>query len=51
MHHEIVSRGWMESKAFMDGVALGQITPGTISLPKYGSTPTSSRKEGPKVGI
>ena len=32
MHHEIVSRGWMESRAFMDGIALGQITPGPISI-------------------
>jgi chromate transporter len=32
MHHEIVSRGWMESRAFMDGIALGQVTPGPISI-------------------
>jgi chromate transporter len=32
MHHEIVSRGWLESKAFMDGIALGQVTPGPISI-------------------
>jgi chromate transporter len=32
MHHEIVSRGWLESRAFMDGIALGQVTPGPISI-------------------
>ncbi|HJV33450.1 chromate efflux transporter [Geomonas sp.] len=32
MHHEMVSRGWMESRAFLDGIALGQVTPGPISI-------------------
>ena len=32
MHHEIVSRGWLDSRAFMDGIALGQVTPGPISI-------------------
>lgn len=33
MHHEIVGvRGWMTSKTFMDGIALGQITPGPITM-------------------
>ena len=33
MHHEIVGvRGWMTSKTFMDGIALGQITPGPMTL-------------------
>jgi len=33
MHHEIVAaRGWMSSKTFMDGIALGQITPGPITM-------------------
>ncbi|UFS70141.1 chromate efflux transporter [Geomonas sp. RF6] len=32
MHHEFVSRGWLESKAFIDGIALGQVTPGPISI-------------------
>ena len=32
MHHEIVSRGWMDGQAFLDGIALGQITPGPISI-------------------
>lgn len=32
LHHEVVSRGWMESRAFLDGIALGQVTPGPISI-------------------
>jgi chromate transporter len=33
MLHEIVTvRGWMDSKTFMDGIALGQITPGPIVI-------------------
>ena len=33
MHHEIVGvRGWMDSKTFMDAIALGQITPGPITM-------------------
>lgn len=31
--HEIVDvRGWMDSKTFMDGIALGQVTPGPIVI-------------------
>jgi len=33
MLQEIVNvRGWMDSKTFMDGIALGQITPGPIVI-------------------
>ena len=33
MLHEIVNvRGWMDYKTFMDGVALGQVTPGPIVI-------------------
>jgi chromate transporter len=33
MYHEIVeSMGWMDSKTFMDGIALGQVTPGPILI-------------------
>lgn len=33
MLHEIVDvRGWMNSKTFMDGIALGQVTPGPIVI-------------------
>jgi chromate transporter len=33
MLHEIVQvRGWMDSKTFMDGIALGQVTPGPIVI-------------------
>ncbi len=33
MLHEIVTvKGWMDSKTFMDGVALGQVTPGPIVI-------------------
>ncbi len=33
MLHEIVSvRGWMDSRTFMDGIALGQVTPGPIVI-------------------
>ena len=33
MLHEIVEvKGWMDSKTFMDGIALGQITPGPIVI-------------------
>ncbi len=33
MLHEIVKvRGWMDSKTFMDGIALGQVTPGPIVI-------------------
>jgi chromate transporter len=33
MLHEVVGiRGWIESKTFMDGIALGQVTPGPIII-------------------
>jgi chromate transporter len=33
MLHEIVmDRGWLDSKTFMDGIALGQVTPGPIVI-------------------
>jgi chromate transporter len=33
MLHEVVdARHWMDSKAFMDGIALGQVTPGPIVI-------------------
>jgi chromate transporter len=33
MLHEVVNvRGWMDQKTFMDGIALGQITPGPIVI-------------------
>lgn len=33
MLHEIVGvRGWLDGKAFMDGIALGQVTPGPIVI-------------------
>jgi chromate transporter len=33
MLHEIVNvKGWMDSKTFMDGIALGQVTPGPIVI-------------------
>jgi chromate transporter len=33
MLHEIVDvRGWLESRTFMDGIALGQVTPGPIVI-------------------
>jgi chromate transporter len=33
MFHEIVDvRGWMDSKTFMDGIAVGQVTPGPIVI-------------------
>ncbi|HCZ11314.1 MAG TPA: hypothetical protein DHV16_03460 [Nitrospiraceae bacterium] len=33
MLHEVVTvEGWMDSKTFMDGIALGQITPGPIVI-------------------
>ncbi|MBU4319613.1 MAG: chromate efflux transporter [Nitrospinae bacterium] len=33
MLHEIVNvRGWMDNKTFMDGIALGQLTPGPIVI-------------------
>jgi chromate transporter len=33
MQHEITAvRGWMDSQTFMDGIALGQVTPGPIVI-------------------
>ena len=33
MLHEVVDlRGWMDNKTFMDGIALGQVTPGPIVI-------------------
>ena len=33
MLHEVVdARGWMDSRSFMDGIVLGQITPGPIVI-------------------
>jgi chromate transporter len=33
MLHEIVNvRGWMDNRTFMDGIALGQVTPGPIVI-------------------
>jgi chromate transporter len=33
MLHEVVdARGWLDSKTFMDGIALGQVTPGPIVI-------------------
>jgi chromate transporter len=33
MLHEVVGvRGWLDSKTFMDGIALGQVTPGPIVI-------------------
>ena len=33
MYHEIVSvRGWIDNAVFLDGIALGQITPGPIVI-------------------
>ena len=33
MHHEMVElRGWFDGRTFMDGIALGQVTPGPIVI-------------------
>lgn len=32
LFHEVVRRGWMDSKTFMNGIALGQVTPGPIVI-------------------
>ena len=32
MFHEVISRGWMSTTTFLDGVALGQVTPGPVIL-------------------
>ena len=31
-HEAVVIRGWMDSRTFMDGIALGQVTPGPIVI-------------------
>jgi chromate transporter len=32
LHEVVINRGWMDSKTFMDGIALGQVTPGPIII-------------------
>ncbi|MCX5827860.1 MAG: chromate efflux transporter [Deltaproteobacteria bacterium] len=32
LHEIVINRGWLDSKTFMDGIALGQITPGPIII-------------------
>ena len=32
LHEVVMNKGWLDSKAFMDGIALGQITPGPIVI-------------------
>jgi chromate transporter len=32
LHEVVINRGWLDSKTFMDGIALGQITPGPIVI-------------------
>jgi chromate transporter len=32
LHEVVINRGWLDSKTFMDGIALGQITPGPIII-------------------
>jgi len=32
LHEIVINRGWLSSKTFMDGIALGQITPGPIII-------------------
>ena len=32
LHEVVVVRGWIDSKTFMDGMALGQVTPGPIVI-------------------
>jgi chromate transporter len=32
LHEVVINRGWMDSKTFMDGIALGQVTPGPIVI-------------------
>jgi chromate transporter len=32
LHEVVINREWMDSKTFMDGIALGQITPGPIII-------------------
>jgi chromate transporter len=32
LHEVVINRGWLDSKIFMDGIALGQVTPGPIII-------------------
>ena len=32
LHEVVINRGWLDNKTFMDGIALGQITPGPIII-------------------
>ena len=32
LHEIVIGRGWLDSKTFMDGIALGQVTPGPIVI-------------------
>jgi chromate transporter len=32
LHEVVINRGWLDSKTFMDGIALGQVTPGPIVI-------------------
>ncbi|MGD1154078.1 MAG: chromate efflux transporter [Syntrophales bacterium] len=32
LHEVVINRGWLDSKTFMDGIALGQVTPGPIII-------------------
>jgi chromate transporter len=32
LHEVVINREWMDSKTFMDGIALGQVTPGPIII-------------------
>lgn len=32
LHEVVINKGWLDSKTFMDGIALGQITPGPIII-------------------
>ena len=32
LHEVVMGRGWLDSKTFMDGIALGQVTPGPIVI-------------------
>lgn len=32
LHEVVINRGWLDGKTFMDGIALGQVTPGPIII-------------------
>jgi chromate transporter len=32
LHEVVINKGWLDSKTFMDGIALGQVTPGPIVI-------------------